>query len=161
MIVTEVHEPDKFNRFKRIYYRSHDRIIRMASIDDDGNIVRDSLYEYNDNQLVECIVQYSQDHVTVVGVKKFCYYENSERIKSTEEFKIENNSQIRTQKTEHVYNDADRTCNVTIYRDSDEPVGYELYGYRKGDDFMSLLGCFNMNNEKISCLELNLISLPK
>jgi hypothetical protein len=159
MITAEVHKPDKISCVKSVYYRSHGRIIRKALIDDDGSVIRDYLYEYNEDQLIECIVLYAQDHITIAGVKKYHYYENSSRIKRTEEFKFKNNSEIRTQKAEHVYNDADRTCIVTLYGGSDEPVGYEYYGYRNDDDFMSLLGCFNMNNEKVSCLEFKLEKL--
>jgi len=161
MIETEVYEPDKFDPYKRVYYRSYGRVIRIASLDDNGNIVKDFLYEYNDDKLVDCIVQYSKDHTTITGVKNFYYYENSERIKSTEQYKFENNKKIRTEKAVHEYNDTDRTCTVTIYRESDEPEGYELYGYKKGDDFMSLMGCYNMKNEKISCFDLSKISFPK
>lgn len=160
MIVTEVFDPDKLNRYKCVYYRSHGRVIRKALLNNDGSIVKDYLYEYKDDESVECIVEYGQDHVTITGVENFYYYENSPRIKYTEKFKFENNCQIRTQKAEHVYDETDRTCTVTQYRESDEPVGYSLYGYRTGDDFMSLLGCFNMNNERISCFELSQIPLP-
>jgi len=54
------------------------------------------------------------------------------------------------------YNDTEETSTITIYRESDEPVVYVLFGIRDGDEFMSLMGCFNMNNEKMSCSDLTL-----
>jgi len=157
MITTEVYGPDKLEPFKSVYYRSHGRTIRKTFIDDNGNIVKDYLYEYDDNQRVECIVQFSQDHVTVAGIENIYYYENSRRRKYTEKFKFENNRKIRTEKAVYEYNDIEETSTITIYRESDEPVGYALFGIREGDEFMSLMGCFDMNNEKMSCHDLTLI----
>jgi hypothetical protein len=155
MITTEIHEPSKHNGYhKSVYYRNQrGRIIRRALIDDHNRIVKDYLYEHNADQLVECIVLYAQDHTTVTAIKKYDYYEGSSNIKSTVEYKYQDGREILTQRAEHVYNDTDRTERVTVFGSSDEPVGYELYGYRKGDDFMSLLGCFNMRDEKISCFD--------
>ena len=159
MITTELREPDKFNQFKQVYYRSRGRVIRKALIDQNNQIVKDYLYEYNDENLIECIVLYAEDHLTIYGIKKYFYCENSTRIKTTEEYKFEKGLEIRTQKAEHVYNDDDKACIVTLYGHSEEPVGYELYGYRSGDNFMSLLGCFNMKHEKVSCLGFKLEKL--
>lgn len=158
MITVEVHSPNKHNLYsKSVYYRNSDgRILRHALIDEKNNIVRDYLYENNANQLLACIVMLAEDHVAISRVKKFFYYENSHRLKSTVEIKFENRNEVIVQKTEHQYDDASRTCKVTYFGETEKPIGYSMYGYREGDEFMSLLGSFNMNNEKVSWFDFGL-----
>jgi hypothetical protein len=158
MITTEVHEPNKRNLYNRsVYYRnSNGLILRHALIDDKNNVVRDYLYEHNADQLLTCIVLLAQDHIAISRVKKFFYYENSTRIKSTVELKCDSGHEVIVQKTEHHYDDTARNCKVTYFGETETPVGYSIYGYREGDQFMSLLGSFNMDNEKVSWFDLGL-----
>lgn len=151
MISIEVFEPDESCNFKQIFYRDFDdKVIREIRIYSEKNIIRDYLYEYNNDQLIRNILLLGQDYITIIAVKRYHYYENSNLIKMVEELKYEDNKEIKTQKEEHIYNDVDRTCKVIIHDKLNEPIGYELYGYRGGDDFMSLLGYYSMSQEEIS-----------
>jgi hypothetical protein len=155
MITTLINQIDKNNEIKSIRYQSYGRTIRKVLIDNKNNILRDFLYEYNDDHLLESIVLHGKDHVSIAALKKF-YYESSGDICKTEEFKYQNGNEIQTQKAIYTYNKSDRTCVITFYGCTDKPLGYAVYGYRKDEEFESLLGCFNMENEKISYFDLDI-----
>lgn len=149
MISLEIFEPDENCDFKCVYYRdSDDKVIRETQLDKNNNVIRDCLIEYGYGRLMVSMALIGQDNISMIAVRKYHYYEDSDLIKTVEEFKHEEGQEIRTQVAEYKY--IDKTSTVTIYDESNNPVGYELYGYRKNDDFMSLLGFFNMSNEEVS-----------
>ena len=150
MIETEVHGPSRANSLKCVYYRSQTQIIRKALFDEKGVLVRDYLYEYSEKGLLDSISMYAKDSISLIGLKEYSYYDDSRRIRYTEEFKFENGKKFRTQRADHLFDDVARTSTVTVFGSDDEPLGYELYGFRGNDDFMSLLGFYDMNHEQTS-----------
>lgn len=155
MISIQKFEPDKHCEYKCIYYRNDNgSIIRRALIDQNNSIVKDYLYELNERNKVISITLFGPDHSSIMAIKNYYYYDEklSYHIQKTEEYKLTEGEPVLTHRAEHVY-EGDDKCIVTLYADTDEPIGYELYGYRSGDDFMSLIGCFDMNDQRVSFMD--------
>ncbi len=156
MITTTIVEKSDINKFKTIYYKGLNGILRKVQVDDFGRILRDYLYDYDEENRIDNIVIYGNDHVEILATKEFCYYQNSTRIKKTKQYKFESGVKLLTQKAEHRYDDENGTSTVVLYKDSDVPVGRMLYGYKNDEEFMSLIGCFDEHGNKVSFFDLGL-----
>lgn len=155
MISTDVFEPDKNNIYKCVYYRdSKGRTLRKLLLDDFGTVIKDFLYERCERGLIVYVALYGKDHITLIGERTYQYFVESSRCKLTEDCIFENGQKIMIRKAVHNYDDQNRTNRVDLYGRDDKFFGYQVYGYIGDDDFMSLIGCFDKSDNRVSCLSL-------
>lgn len=154
MITSHFNQPNKYNKNPSIYYRdSLGRVVRRVVLDKNGFIFKEYLYERIDD-LLRSITLYDSDHLTILGQKKYEYCENSRRFKMTEESLFENEQWVITRRAVHEYDDVLKTSKVLIYGRNEYYLGYQSYGTLEGEGFMDLLGCYDRDGNKISCLNL-------
>jgi hypothetical protein len=160
MITAEAFEPDRNNKHKCIYYRnSKGKILRKALLGDSGSIVKDYLYERSDGGLIISIALFGKDHISLLGERSYQYFDGTARCKMTKDWIYEDGQKILTRKAVHSYDDKERTSIVKIFGRDDKFLGYQKYGCVGDDECMCLLGCFDRDDNKISCLDLEVEKL--